>query len=211
MKLLFIEAKSNLDVMPAVKLALKLLPRRVGLVTTAQHEHKLKEAAEFLGKNNIKAIICGAVLGCNVSAAEKAKDKVDAFLYIGSGEFHPLGVALATSKKVIVANPASGNAGVIKQEDIERFRKRRKGALLRFLSAKNIGILVSTKQGQEELEKALELENRLKDKKCYIFAADMINFKEFENFPFIECWVNTACLRIIDERSDVINADELLL
>lgn len=205
METLFIEAKSTVDIRPVLEEALKLLPKKVGLVTTVQHKHKLNEIKKILEGNKIKAIIGGQILGCDVSAAKKIKNKVDAFLYIGSGEFHPLGVALETGKKVIIANPLTNEVSEIKKEDIENYKKRQKGALLRFLSSKEIGVLVSLKPGQKRLKKAFELKKKLesKGKNCYIFIADTIDLNEFENFPFVECWVNTACPRI--EGKNVIN------
>ena len=50
---------------------------------------------------------------------------------------------------------------------------------------------------------------KLKDKKSYIFIADTINESEFENFPFIECWVNTACPRFADEKTGVVNYETI--
>ena len=70
---------------------------------------------------------------------------------------------------------------------------------------KEIGIIVSTKPGQERLKKAFDLKKRIKDKNCYIFAADTINPAEFDNFNFIECWINTACPRFADDKKGVIN------
>ena len=39
----------------------------------------------------------------------------------------------------------------------------------------------------------------MKEKNCYIFAFDTLDFSQIENFPFVECWVNTACNRILDD------------
>lgn len=202
---MFIEAKWIGKIEPVIEKSLKLLPKRIGLVTTAQHKHKLKQIKEMIDKSGKGAVIGGQILGCDVQSAKRIVNKVDGFLYIGSGEFHPLGVALETGKRVIIANPLSGQVSQIKKEDVEKYKKRQKGALLRFLSSKEIGILVSLKPGQERLKKALELKKKLKNKRCYIFIADTINPAEFENFPFIECWVNTACPRFADNKKGVVN------
>ena len=205
MRAMFIEAKSSADIKKAVEKSLKFLPKKVGIVTTAQHKHKLKEIKEILEKNKIKAEIGGQILGCDVSAASKIKNKVDAFLYVGSGRFHPIGVQLETGKKVIMANPLTNEAKVLEKQEVEKIKKQQKGALLKFLSSKEIGIIVSSKPGQNKLKKALELKKKLNDKNSYIFIADTINPDEFENFPFIECWVNTACPRFADDKKGVIN------
>ncbi|MBW2996187.1 diphthamide synthesis protein [Candidatus Woesearchaeota archaeon] len=203
MEMLFIEAKSKADVKKAVEKAMKYLPKKVGIVTTAQHKHKLKEVKKILEEKGIKAEIGGQVLGCDASAAKKIK--ADVILYVGSGRFHPIEVQLETGKKVVMANPLTNEAKVLEKEEVEKLKKQQKGALMKFLSSDNIGIIVSTKPGQEKLKKAMELKKRLKDKNCYIFLADTINPAEFENFPFIECWVNTACPRFADGKKGVVN------
>ena len=202
MDMLFIEAKSPLDITKAVEKAVKLLPKKVGIVTTAQHKHKLKEIKKILEDNKIKAEIGGQVLGCDASAAKKLK--VDAILYVGSGRFHPIRISMETGKKVVMANPFTNEARVLEKNMVEKLKKQQKGALLKFLSSDNIGILVSTKPGQEKFKKAFDLKKKIK-KNCYIFLADTINPAEFENFPFIDCWINTACPRFADEKKGVIN------
>jgi len=209
MRGIFIEAKSNANIKKAVEKAIKLLPKKVGIVTTAQHKHKLNEVKEILEKNKIKAEIGGQILGCDASNAAKIKDKVDAFLYVGSGRFHPIEVQLETGKKVIMANPLTDEAKQLEKNEIEKLEKQQKGALVKFLSSKKVGIIVSSKPGQNRLKKALELKKKIKDKKCYIFVGDTINPNEFENFPFIESWVNTACPRFADEKKGVLNYEVL--
>jgi len=209
MKGIFIEAKYTGDIKPVIEKSLKLLPKKIGIVTTAQHKHKLKEIKKILEKNKIKVEIGGQILGCDVSAAKKIKNKVDAFLYIGSGEFHPLGAALETNKKVIIANPLSNQVSEIKKQDVEKYKKKQKGALIKFLSSETVGILVSLKPGQQNLKKALDLKKNLKTKKAYIFIADTIDLNQLENFPFIECWINTACPRLVDKTASIINYNEV--
>ncbi len=211
MKIMNIKAKSDVDVKKTVEKAAEKLPDKIGLVATIQLKHKLKEIKKLLENKGKKAFIGGQILGCDVGAAEKIKDKVDAFLYVGSGNFHPLGVALETGKKVVTANPLTDEISRIKKKDIEKYKKQQKGLLIKFLSSKKIGILVSTKPGQERMKKALELKKKLeaKDKECYIFLDNTLNPAEFENFPFIESWINTACPRFADDKKGVINYEKV--
>ena len=85
----------------------------------------------------------------------------------------------------------------------------------KFLHADNIGILVSTKPGQNSYKKAVEIKEKLesKGKKCFIFVFDTLNSNEMENFPFIDFWINTACPRIADDedKKNVIDMNELEL
>lgn len=203
MKTLFIEAKSNADIKLS-KQQLAKLPKKIGIATTIQHLHKIKDV-----QKQIKgSIIAGQVLGCDVSKAEKIKNKVNAFLYIGSGEFHPLGIALAAGKDVFCFNPFTKKLTKITKKEIEKYNKKKKTALIKFLSAEKVGILVSTKPGQQQMKKALELAKR-KDKQYFIFAFDTLNEIDLENFPFIQCWVNTACPRIADNKANIINIDDI--
>ena len=212
MKTVFIPAKCEGNV-KLEKNIIDKLPKRIGLVTTVQFVDHLDDIKNQLEKHNKivsigkgKQQYKGQILGCDLSAAESIADKVDCFLYFGSGKFHPIGLALNTKKEVFILAPVIHSFSRIKKEDIEDYKKQRKVALMKFYSADNVGILVSTKPGQNNLKKAIELKKKLK-KNCYIFVSDMINEAELENFPFIQSWVNTACPRI--EGKNIVNAEDI--
>lgn len=198
MKTLFIEAKSkdNLD-FKNVK-----LNGRIGLVSTIQYLDKLKEAQKYL-KNSV---IGGQVLGCDASNAVKIKDKVDYFLYIGTGEFHPIEVALQTNKPVYIFNPVSKNISKLDDNIVKDYNLKLKGKLTKFHLADKIGILVSIKPGQYNLKEALRLKDKIK-KESYIFLFDTLDEKQLENFSDIQFWINTSCPRI--DNKNVINARDL--
>jgi len=69
----------------------------------------------------------------------------------------------------------------------------------RFGSSRPVTHLVGKEMIKRNFRQAVELKNELKGKKCYIFAFDTLDFWQLENFPFVECWVNTACNRILDD------------
>ena len=205
MKIMMVEGRyrgkinlSNLDA--------SMLPKTIGLATTVQFLDYIDEIKQFLEKNG--KITCidkinqkyeGQLLGCDTGSAEKIKDKVDAFVYIGTGVFHPLGIALNIDKDVFCYDPISAVLSRIDRTQVEKYNKKRKAAYMKFLEAAEIGILVSLKPGQNNFIKAVELKKQLKSKNCYIFAFDTLDFSQIENFPFIQCWVNTACNRILDD------------
>ncbi len=209
MKSVFIEAKWIGNIEPVIKKSLKSLPKKVGLVATVQHKHELKKIKKIIEDNGKEAVIGGQILGCDVSVAKKIMKEIDAFLYIGSGEFHPIGVAMETNKRIIAANPINNSVSEIKQKDIDKYKNRHQGALIKFLSAKIVGVLVSLKPGQEKLKKAFELKKKYKDKEFYIFVSDTINLDEMDNFNFIQAWVNTACPRIADDKAGILNYEML--
>lgn len=183
-----------------------VLPKNIGLATTVQFLDFVDEIKQYLeGRekiifiDKIKQKYEGQLLGCDIGGADKIKDKVDAFLYIGTGIFHPLGIALNIDKEVFCYDPISAVLSKIDRAEVERYNRKRKAAYMKFLEATEIGILVSLKPGQNNFRKAVELKKQLKEKNCYIFAFDTLDFNQVENFPFIQCWVNTACNRILDD------------
>jgi 2-(3-amino-3-carboxypropyl)histidine synthase len=212
MKTLFIKAKQNLDIIPVLKQV--KIQGKVGLVSTIQLEHHLEKAQKCIKDS----VIGGQILGCNASKALQINEKVDSFLYIGSGKFHPIWVALTTKKPVYIANPYTNKFYKLPEEEITNYENKKKANLKKFYNATKIGILISTKQGQfhpqqylelkEKLKIVDKLKNKFKDKECYTFICDNIDEKELENFPDIEAWVNTACPRI--EYKNIINMAHIL-
>lgn len=197
----FIETRSNVDVLPALKTALPMLKtRKIGIITTVQHIHKLEEISGFLkengkdaiiGKGDMKVSYPGQVLGCNFSAA-----RVDCgeYLYVGSGFFHPLGVAIATGKRVIAADPYMNQAVEVVPE---KFLRKRGGYIARSMSAKVFGIIVSTKSGQDRIKlarKLVEIANK-HGIEAHIIMIDMVTPEQLLAFK-VDAYVNTACPRI---------------
>lgn len=210
MKTVFIEAKSTLG---KVEFDTSGLPKKVGIVTTIQYLSDMKKVVDFLWKKEIKAVVAGQVLGCDASAAEKHSAEVDAFLYIGTGEFHPIGVALKVNKPVFVLHPESMVMKRLNDDDIERIKKKKKGMLAKFHTSNKIGVLVTTKKGQSTVQASMDsiktLEEAFPDKRFYLFLGETLDFAELDNFNFIECWVNTMCPRIMED-INVLNVEDIL-
>jgi len=218
-KTLLIESKYKGKV-ELSKIKVNELPKNIGLITTVQFVDYLDKIKNYLINKNKKILIAkgnqkynAQILGCDLSATEKVKNKVDAFLYIGDGKFHPLGLAIKTNKDVFCFNPINNYFSKIKKEEINNYKKTIKIKKIKFLSAESVGILVSTKSGQNNLKKALKIKGELekKGKKCYIFCFDTLNVNELENFPFIDFWVNTACPRIEEDSNKIINFEEVIV
>lgn len=202
------------------KIELDKLPKKLGILTTAQFGKVTENIMEFLKKNNKEPVIDklkqkndGQLLGCDQGSALKIADKVDAFLYIGSGEFHPMGVSMKTAKDVFLFNPVSSVFDKFDRNEIAKYEKSKNIKRVKFLSSTNIGILVSLKPGQYSYRIANEIKDNLekKGKKCFIFVFDTLDPNELINFNFIEAWVNTACPRIADDmdKKNVIDMADL--
>lgn len=214
MKTLFIPCYSKKDPLPVVRKALKKLKdyERIGLITTAQHVNQLKRIRDFLLEENKKAVIGGQILGCELGNALRIENRVDIFLYIGSGRFHPLGVSMLTEKPVIAANPYSNFVDKISDKEKEMWLKRKKGRIARAIGGEIFGIMVSTKTGQFDLNLALEIKDKLekKGKSVFLFAGGEISPDSVLGFE-VDVWVNTACPRIVDDffEKPVLNLEEL--
>jgi 2-(3-amino-3-carboxypropyl)histidine synthase len=210
LKTLFIHSRKeeSIDKKEIDSLASKL-PAKIGLISSIQYLHMLNSLSFELKKRGKKVFVAGQVLGCNAIEAEKIKGKVDAFLLLTSGKFHALPIALKTGKKVYVWHP-NAVLEAIDEGEIQNLKGKRKSALIKFLSANKIGILVSLKPGQERLNEAFKLKRDLekKGKSAYILIADTINLQELENFS-VESWVNTACPGIALHSANIINIDEI--
>ena len=206
---MFINAESTLDVTDVIKKAIPYLTgNKIGLVSTSQHVHIFPRVQEILVENGFEPIIGegdsriklkGQILGCNFSAARSIADKVDMFLFIGSGNFHPLGLLLCTKKPVIIADPYTNK---VRDKELSELKdtilRQRYGAIARSKDAKTFGILIGTKRGQQRVELAYTIKQilELKQKKSYIIALDNFSPSYLEGFRCIDCFVSTACPRI---------------
>jgi diphthamide biosynthesis enzyme Dph1/Dph2-like protein len=143
------------------------------------------------------------VLGCSKL---NIPEQTQAILLIGSGKFHALSLALSSNLPIYIIE--EGKITKLSEEEVERFKNKRKANYLNFLNSNEAGILVSLKPGQENLKKALELKGKLKNKKAYLFLGNDINENEFENFQ-LKSWINTACPRLDMASSKVTNMNDI--
>jgi 2-(3-amino-3-carboxypropyl)histidine synthase len=175
-------------------------------------EEKIKSVKTKASRTNDKV----QILGCDCYQGNFEKDyfeKIEGILYIGDGLFHPKALLLAqrnspNPKPVVLWDPFSKKMRVISEKDILGQINKMKQNLKAFILSKEIGILVTTKPGQQYLKQSLKLKKELekKGKNVYVFLTDNVNFQDFENFNFVQCWVNTACPRIGTD--DIVHIDK---
>src|SRR3989338_7683925 len=179
----------------------------------AKYEGKISLGKEVIGKLPLKTGLASPIqfigqLGMIKKEIESIKNKVDAFLYVGDGEFHPLAIALKINKPVYQYNPLNKEFKKISEEEINKIKKNKKISYVKFLHADNVGIIISTKPGQYyPIEKAEQLKKKYKNKKFYTFICDNVDEREFENFNFIQACVNTAFPRI--KGKNIMNIEEI--
>ncbi|MFZ2470615.1 MAG: diphthamide biosynthesis enzyme Dph2 [Methanothrix sp.] len=199
---IFLEARMIEDLRDVVdKAAIVLTARRVGVTTTIQHVHKLDQALEALKAHDIEGVVGpagervkypGQVLGCSYSTA-RALD-VEEYLFIGTGQFHPLGIALATGRRVVIADPVTGEVSEI---DTDPMLRRRFGTITRAGAAKRFAILVSKKPGQRRMELAQRLMTLGKSSGRQMFLVYLENIEPDRLLNLgAEAAVSTACPRV---------------
>ena len=224
---IYVEARATLNVPSVVEKALPMLEkwRKIGLATTVQHVQTLDDVREILTRQG-KIIVVGdagrlsypgQVIGCDYSNAVSIAKDVEAFLFIGGGRFHALGVALSTSKPTVVADPYDDTAVSVDRE-AETILKQRWAYIQEAKRAKAFAVLVGLKPGQKKLEEALQLKDKLKrgGKTPILFAVKEVTPEVLMEFPSIDAFVNTACPRIsLDDaarfRKPILTLNEALV
>ena len=208
---LFIEAFSNIDLKKDLEKCLEELKghSRIGLVTTTQHLHLLAETKDFL-EDNGKEVILGSspstrkaqVLGCNFSSIKELD--VDVILFIGSGNFHPLGIKLFSSAPVLALDPYNSEIRSM-DEYADRILRIRFARITKARSARKWGIIVSSKEGQYRMILAKELKKILEEHEmeAYIILADNINPDILLPYMELEAFVVSACPRIAIDDSQM--------
>jgi len=201
----YTEYKIDVNLGALKNAAEQIKEKRIALGTTVQHVHQLSEIKRafeasgktvFIGKG-VLAHYEGQVLGCD-SLAVTQFEEAEAIVIIGDGLFH--GIGIGSKKPVYVVHPKSGAVRNI-TNDIERIRRRRRGAIAKALECKRFAVLVSTKPGQFNLEIAKKIKDKLRSvgRIGEIIIANEFSPITLANFTEFECYINTACPRIVDD------------
>ncbi len=180
------------------------VPHRLGLVVSVQHLDLVEPLRTSLARRGYEVRIgsgdrrlayLGQALGCNYTCAETIEAEVDAFLFVGTGRFHPLGLAFAVARPVWsldplrnVLEPAIDRAALIRQRQLLVASVR---------EARRWGILVSTFAGQNRTPMALTLQERARSRgrEAEILVFDRLDPRDLEGRA-LDAYVNTACPRI---------------
>jgi 2-(3-amino-3-carboxypropyl)histidine synthase len=203
----YVEARATVKVDDAVEQAIQLLSKwdKIGLATTVQHVQALDRAREILVRAGKIVVIgdagrinySGQVSGCDYSNVKSIAHDVDAFLFIGGGRFHALGIALTTSKPTIIADPYEKRAYSI-DDEAQKILKQRWACVKEAEHAKTFGVLIGLKPGQKRLDEAFKIKETVEKlgKTACLFAIREILPEALMEFPTVDAYVNTACPRI---------------
>ena len=176
---------------------------KLGLVGSIQHLHLLESYKQKLENAGFEVTIPtggarlsfpGQVLGCNYSGDD---DDIGHYLFLGSGDFHPIGLVLHTGKPLAILDPYTTEAREISLEFIERILRQRFGLITMSQDAKSFGILIGEKPGQMRRSLALRMKRMLEShgKKGYLLALEHVGPELIDFYP-VDAFVNTACPRI---------------
>jgi len=196
-KVIFVPYPVDFDVAVLEKVLPLLKGKTTGLVTTVQHARLIPAMEAFLKGRGIDVRVAGGsgrtplrgqVLGCSFSAARETG--ADEILFVGTGVFHPIGIALAAKARVVALDPLTGIAQEVSADSLLR---KRFAVIEKARGAKTFGIIVSTKSGQQRLELAHRLAALSPD--TLIVTMKEVSPDELLNLGF-GCYVNTACPRL---------------
>ena len=155
---------------------------KLGLVGSIQHLHLLPDFKERLEKAGFEVEIPvggdrltfpGQVLGCNYSGDTPS---IGHYLFLGSGDFHPIGLVLHTGKPLTMLDPYTGDSTEMSLERVERILRQRFGLIMAVDEAKTFGILIGEKPGQMRRNLAIRMKRLLEEhgRKGYLLALDHI-------------------------------------
>jgi 2-(3-amino-3-carboxypropyl)histidine synthase len=186
------------------------LPHRLGLVASVQHLDLVDPLSAALGKlgyavrvgrGDNRLAYPAQALGCNYTGAESVAKDVEAFLFLGTGRFHPIGLAFAADRPVYALDPLRGEL----EPPIDRGALVRKRQLIvaSVRDARRWGILVSTFAGQNRSPTALALQQRAnaRGRDAEILLFDRLDGHDLVGRAF-DAYVSTACPRIALDDSD---------
>lgn len=210
---IFVPVHTATPLMPAAVAALhSLVGKKVAITTVAQHADKLGAVIAYLDENGVNCKTArgdarlynpGQLIGCNYTAAITLEEEVDCYLYLGTGDFHPLGLAMSTDKPVVTADPFTGEVREL-QGLRDRFLKQRWAQIAKARDATSFGILVSTKTGQMRTAQALRVKEELEKagKSAHIIALRDIVPDNLIYFRHLDAFVVAACPRVaIDDQT----------
>lgn len=207
--ILFIEARANVSITESFEASVDQLPSKVGILASIQYVGLIPEAVRIIERSGREAFVSdgdtrikypGQVLGCDCSTAENIVDLVDAFIFLGEGDFHPLTAAFGTDRILFVFNPITGemrNIDSIK----DRILRKRFAAITLASEAESFMVIICSKVGQNRSTEAEKIIKNIREagKKAYPIILDEVNSETLAHYR-VDAFVNTACPRIaIDE------------
>jgi 2-(3-amino-3-carboxypropyl)histidine synthase len=225
---LYVEARSDAPIDETMEQAVKMLETEhtIGLASNIQHIHQLGRAKEILEKNGKEVIVGrasgwlrypGQVLGCDYGSLRSIAGKIDAVVVLSGGDFHAIGIPLATGKRTIVVDPFQRTAQDM-TEVCKKLLRKRWINIEKFKQTKRIGIIVGLKSSQMNIALARRIKQLLEenDKTAILICATEVIPETLESFTDLESYVEVSCPRISTDdqeryRKPVLNPEEVMV
>jgi 2-(3-amino-3-carboxypropyl)histidine synthase len=225
---LFVEARSDAPIDALMEQAVEMLraEHTIGLASNVQHIHQLGRAKEILERNG-KAVLIGRasgwlrypgqVLGCDYGSVRAIAENVDAIVVLSGGDFHAIGIPLATGKRTIVVDPFEQTARDM-TEVCKTLLRKRWANIEKFKGASRVGIIVGLKSSQMNIALARRLKRVLEEsgKSAILICAAEVIPETLESFTDLEGYVEVSCPRISTDdqeryRKPILNPEELMI
>jgi 2-(3-amino-3-carboxypropyl)histidine synthase len=227
-EILYVEGRSDAAIDVPMLQAVKLLKKEqvIGLASNIQHIHQLEKATRILEEHGKKVLVGrpsgwlkypGQVLGCDYGSLRAIAEKTEAIIIISGGDFHALGVPLATGKRTIVVDPFEQTAKDM-TETCRRLLRKRFASIEKFREAKKIGIIVGTKSSQMNISLARRIKELLeaRDYSTVLLCAAEVIPESLESFADLDAYVEISCPRISTDdqeryRKPMLNPEEVMI
>jgi len=204
---LYVYVKDNKDLNPLIKKSIPVLKKykTIGIVSTIQHIHKLKEIQEFYKKNGKKvkipravgfAYLDGHVVGCEYTGLKEIKDEIDAVVVLGN-RFHSLGAALSLPEKDVFLIDTYNDVVEPMNSFRDKIIRQRNIAIDKIKQAKRIGIIIGMKPGQKfGSYNTIKKEFEKMGKEVLPITMNEMTVDKILNFYNVQGFVELACPRI---------------
>ena len=225
---LYVEARADEPVDELVDQAARMLEteRTIGIASNIQHIHQLDRVREILEKHGKEVLVGrasgwlrypGQVLGCDYGSVRAIAAEVDAIVVLSGGDFHAIGIPLATGKRTIVVDPFQRTITDM-TEACRKLLRKRWMSIERFKEARRVGIIVGLKSSQMNIALARRLKQLLQQNgrsAILICAAEVIP-ETLGSFTDLEGYVEVSCPRISTDdqeryRKPILNPEELMI
>ncbi|MGA1792313.1 MAG: diphthamide biosynthesis enzyme Dph2 [Thermoplasmatota archaeon] len=184
--------------------------KRFGIATTVQHVGAMEILKDELKKRGRMGVVGGPgsredlpgqVLGCSFHSPRSVSQEVDSYIYLGTGNFHPVGMVNAVKKPVWGIDPMTGAVTGYGEKDLEDFLRKRWAAISKarewIEKEGRIGIVLGTKPGQKREALAGDILNTCLSKGCRtsMLVLDHVDPMKLRSLG-VDVAVITACPRI---------------
>jgi len=225
---LYVEAHTDLPIDEPLIQALHMLEKEhvIGLASSIQHIHQIEHAKKILEDHGKEVLIghpsgwlkySGQILGCDYGSLRTIADKIDAIIVLSGGDFHALGIPLATGKRTIVVDPYQKEARDM-AEPCQRLLRKRWINITRFREVKRIGIIVGSKSSQMNTSVARRIRDLLEQNgySAILLCAIEVIPETLECFTDLEAFVEISCPRISTDDQEryhkpVLNPEEVMI